>query len=57
MDAPEIKPLNPRLSPKLDVFLGGSDQVNQARAVQCPSVWPVPRWRDCKFRRLCPRRR
>lgn len=38
MDAPKIRPLNPRLSPKLDVFLGGSDQVNQARAAQCPSV-------------------
>ena len=38
MDAPEIRPLNPRLSPKLDVLLGGSDEVNQARAVQCPSV-------------------
>ncbi len=38
MDAPEIRSLNPRLSPKLDVFLGGSDQVNQTRAAQCPSV-------------------
>ncbi len=38
MEAPKIRPLNPRLSPKLDVFLGGSDQVNQARAAQCPSV-------------------
>ncbi|MGW5192789.1 S8 family serine peptidase [Kribbella sp. NPDC004138] len=38
MDAPKIRPLNPRLSPKLDVFLGGSGQVNQVRAAQCPSV-------------------
>jgi len=39
---PEIGALNPRLSPKLDVYLGGSDEVNQGRAEQCPSV-AVPR--------------
>ncbi|TCC63409.1 peptidase S8 and S53 subtilisin kexin sedolisin [Kribbella pittospori] len=38
MAAPKIRSLDPRLSPKLDVFLGGTDQVNQARAEQCPSV-------------------
>jgi subtilisin family serine protease len=35
---PDIKPHNPLVSPKLDVFLGGSGEVNQSRAEQCPSV-------------------
>ncbi|KAB7743305.1 S8 family serine peptidase [Nostocoides sp. F2B08] len=38
MKPAEVKALNPRLSPKLDVFLGGSNEVNAARAEQCPSV-------------------
>ena len=38
MQAVEVKALNPRLSPSLDVFLGGSDEVNAGRAEQCPSV-------------------
>lgn len=38
MKPPKIRPLNPRVSPKLDVFLGGSDQVNHGRAEQSPSV-------------------
>jgi subtilisin family serine protease len=39
---PEMRPLNPRMAPKLDVFLGGSDQVNQGRAEQSPSVAVAP---------------
>jgi subtilisin family serine protease len=39
---PEMRPLNPRMAPKLDVFLGGSDQVNQGRAEQSPSVAIAP---------------
>ncbi|HET9872811.1 MAG TPA: S8 family serine peptidase [Propionibacteriaceae bacterium] len=38
MRTPEIVPLNPYVSPKLDVFLGASDEVNRGRAEQCPSV-------------------
>ena len=38
MKPAEVKALNPRLSPKLDVFLGGSDEVNAGRAEQCASV-------------------
>jgi subtilisin family serine protease len=38
MKPAEVKALNPRLSPRLDVFLGGSDEVNAGRAEQCPSV-------------------
>jgi len=38
MKPAEVRALNPRLSPKLDVFLGGSDEVNAGRAEQCPSV-------------------
>lgn len=42
MEPPELRPLNPRVSPKLDVFLGGSDEVNQGRAEQSPSVAIAP---------------
>jgi len=38
MKPAEVRALNPRLSPKLDVFLGGSDEVNAGRAEQSPSV-------------------
>lgn len=38
MKPAEVRALNPRLSPKLDVFLGGSDEVNAGRAEQCASV-------------------
>ncbi len=36
--AAEVKPLNPRLSPRLDVLLGATDDVNRSRAEQCPSL-------------------
>ena len=35
---PNVKPLNPRTSPRLDIFLSGSAEVNQSRAEQCPSL-------------------
>src|SRR5687767_12458789 len=35
---PEVKPLNPRISPRLDVFMSATDQVNRSRAEQCPSL-------------------
>lgn len=36
--AGEVKPLNPRMSPRLDVLLGATDEVNRSRAEQCPSL-------------------
>ena len=38
MKPPKVQALNPRLSPRLDAYLGGSDQVNECRARQSPSV-------------------
>jgi subtilisin family serine protease len=35
---PKVKPLNPRTSPRLDVLLSGSDEVNQSRAEHSPSL-------------------
>jgi subtilisin family serine protease len=39
---PKIKAVAPRLAPKLDVFLGGSDSVNRGRAEQSASVAAPP---------------
>ena len=35
---PEDKPLNPRISPRLDVFLSATPEVNRSRAEQSPSL-------------------
>ncbi|MCA1781605.1 MAG: S8 family serine peptidase [Dermatophilaceae bacterium] len=35
---PKVKPLNPRTSPRLDVLLSGSDEVNHSRAEHSPSL-------------------
>jgi subtilisin family serine protease len=45
---PEVKPLNPRISPRLDVFMSATDQVNRSRAEQCPSL-AVPSEGDGRF--------
>lgn len=34
----KVKPLNPRTSPRLDILLSGSVEVNQSRAEQSPSL-------------------
>ena len=35
---PKDKPLNPRISPRLDVFLSATPEVNRSRAEQSPSL-------------------
>ncbi|GAA4405474.1 hypothetical protein GCM10023168_19180 [Fodinibacter luteus] len=35
---PEVKPLNPRMSPRLDILMSATDEVNRGRAEQCASL-------------------
>lgn len=39
---PKDKPLNPRVSPRLDVFLSATAEVNRCRAEQSPSLAVLP---------------
>ena len=47
MDA-QVKPLNPRTSPRLDVLLSGSDEVNHSRAAHSPSLAVAPEEEDTR---------
>jgi subtilisin family serine protease len=39
---PKDKPLNPRISPRLDLILSATPAVNRSRAEQCPSLALMP---------------